>query len=115
MLPLSAHERTALIRILGVSAQDPRQLQPRQKAALDAYLFVLSQPPLDAAEVLSSARALIRTWAEVREAARPRKPSEVRSRAILATLVDPSVDASSGTEQLSPMALTAVLESYGYR
>ncbi len=120
MHPLSAHERTALIQILGASAQDAQTLGSRQRAALDAYLFVLSHPPLDPREVLAAARALIRTWAEVRVANSPiaplpRKPSERRSAAIQATLLDQEVCVSDGTEQLSPMALSAVFESYGYR
>ena len=118
MQPLSDHERLALIRILALSVQDPHVLQPRQKAALDAYLCVLSQPPLDAIEVLSAARALIRTWAQVSEAARTapaRKPSDKRANAIPATLLDDPVTVSDGTDQLSPLAMNAVLDSYGYR
>jgi hypothetical protein len=118
MQPLSEQERITVLRILGAATQQTQGLAPRQKAALDAYLFVLGRPPLDPAEVLASARALIRTWAEVAEAApKPlaRKPSESRRRVILATLLDEPVNQSDGTEQLTPMALNAVLDSYGYR
>jgi uncharacterized protein (DUF2236 family) len=118
MQPLSADERTALLRILGASVRESPALQSRQRAALDAYLYVLSQPPLDPQEVLDSARALIRTWAEVKEATQPplpRKPSERRRRVIAATLLDPPVTESAHTEQMSPMAISDVLDSYGFR
>jgi hypothetical protein len=110
-----------VLQILGASTRHTNDLRPRQKAALDAYLFVLSQPPLDPVEVLASARALIRTWAEVSEAERVplvRKPSQKRARAIDATLLDLQEMPESpneGTEQLTPLGLNMVLESYGYR
>ena len=118
MQPLSDLERISLIRILGAAARDIQGLKPRQKAALDAYLFVLNRPPLDPAEVLESARAPLRTWAEVSEAAKVaplRKPSETRKRAIVATLLDLPVAPNDHTDQLSPLALSAVLDSFGYR
>jgi hypothetical protein len=114
MQALSADERTALLRILGASARSTQGLRSRQKAALDAYLYVLSQPPLEPIEVLAAARALIRTWDEVKEA-QPRKPSEVRRRIIDAILLDPVVLEGAGTEQMTPMAIRDVLDSYGMR
>jgi len=119
MQPLSDHERNTVLRILGASTRHTTDLKPRQKAALDAYLFVLSRPPLDPVEVLASARALIRTWAEVSgvtdRVPLSRRPSEKRARAIEATLLDEPESPTEGTEQLSPMGLTAVFDSYGYR
>lgn len=123
--PLSARERAALIRILGISSDEPG-LEPRRKAALDAYIEVLSSPPLVPDEVLSAARALIRTWAEVGTAARPRttrppraKPSlrrrsDERSPPIFATLLELDPNVTARTETMSPQAMTNVLERYGY-
>lgn len=123
MSPLSARERAALIRILGISSQDGHVLESRRKAALDAYLEILSRPPLDPVEVVAVARALIRVWAEVGTARRPAPIRETpsggplsasRSNAIFATLLDPETNVTSRTETMSPMALTDVFERFGY-
>lgn len=118
--PLTVRERTALIRILGLSSDDA-SLEPRRKAALDAYIEVLSSPPLVPDEVLSAARALIRTWAEVGTAARApafgraHARSASKSPPIFAKLLDIDPSATGRTETMSPQAMTHVFERYGYR
>ena len=122
--PLTARERSALIRILGQSSDDAK-LAPRRKAALDAYLDVLSTPPLIPDEVITAARALIRVWAEVGQAKQPElkakdptvRPQTKRHRTqpIFAKLLDLDPNVEACTEQLSPVGLTNVFEQFGYR
>jgi hypothetical protein len=64
-MPLSPKERAALIRILGASQEEGVALAPRQRAALDAYVDILSSPPLCQDDVVRAARAMIRVWADV--------------------------------------------------
>jgi hypothetical protein len=89
--PLSAHERSALFRILASSTRGRPNLHPRQRAALDAYAEILASPPFAEGEVLNAARAVIRVWSEVREhasSARPRPALTAKKKLIPAVLLD---------------------------
>jgi hypothetical protein len=85
--PLSPRERSALHRILAASSRGRLDLEPRQRAALDAYAEILSTPPIEEAEVVVAARAVIRVWAEgeSRPKAQPRRRTYIP-----AILLDPT-------------------------
>lgn len=82
--PLSAREKSALFRILAASTRGRPNLEPRQRAALDAYAEILASPPIEEHEVVNAARAVIRVWSELHVAPKP-----VRRRYFPAVLLDP--------------------------
>jgi hypothetical protein len=86
--PLSERERSALYRILASSTRGRPNLEPRQRAALDAYAEIIASPPLEELAVVHAARAVIRVWADLNVAAK----APQKRRYFPAVLLDPEED-----------------------